>query len=577
MERKYDFSGWVTRNDIKCSDGRIIRQDAFSHNDGLEVPLVWNHDHDSPLNVLGKIFLENRSEGVYGYGTFNDTESGQAAKDLVKHGDIKGLSIYANQLKHQGNNVLHGNIREVSLVLAGANPGAFIVDVVKHGDFVDESIIYFDCEISDDIMHSEDKKNQNEFKKKESGDEKMEKNKEKEAPKGEKTIQELFDEFTDEQKDVVYAIVGLAVEQARTEMMEDGGDDMKQNVFEDDEMENGLALSHADQTAIFTDAKRYGSLKESTLAHGIEQIDYLFPDAKEVSTPDNFFIKRKTGWVDFFMKNVGRSPFSRIKSTHGNLTTEEARAKGYFKGKLKKEEVFTLLKRTTTPTTIYKKQKIDRDDQVDITDFDTVRAIKTEMRFMLDEEIARAALIGDGRLSSSDDKINEQNIRPIASDSDLYTIKADFTPADTKPATIASEFIVAAVKARKSYQGSGSPTLFISEDMLTELLLLKDTTGRDLYEDETKLAKKLRVDTIVEVPAMDTLESVNNKKLIGIIVNLQDYKVGADKGGEVNLFDDFDIDYNAQKYLIETRCSGALTVPYSAIAVYQNTSADTSN
>jgi len=564
--KTYDFSGWATRNNLKCSDGRTIMKDAFKHNDGQTVPLVWNHQHNDPLNVLGHALLENCDEGVYAYCKFNETESGKNAKLLVEHGDVSALSIYANRLKQQGSNVIHGDIREVSLVLAGANPGAFIDTVIRHGEESDdEAIIYTGEDIS--LYHADEKKDK-------PVDEKSE---------DEETIADVFNTLTEKQKTVVYALIGQALEEKEESEDNNDNDDskggnktMKHNVFDNEDAKNDV-LSHSDLETIFADAKRYGSLKDSVLAHGIENIDYLFPDAKTVTnTPQ--FIQRDMGWVQKVMNSVHHTPFSRIKSVLADITEDEARAKGYIKGNLKKNEVFTLLKRTTTPTTIYKKQKLDRDDVVDITDFDVVAWIKSEMRMMLDEEIARAILVGDGRLSSSDDKINEQNIRPIWKDDDLYTIK---TPVEVSSNATSEQkakaFIRAAIKARKNYKGSGEPTLYTTEDVLTDCLLMEDTTGRVIYDSIAKLATALRVKEIVTVPVMEGLTRTdsegNTLNLMGLIVNLADYNVGADKGGAVNMFDDFDIDYNAQKYLIETRCSGALIRPYSAIALELKTTA----
>lgn len=570
---KYDFSGWATRNNIRCSDGRTILKDAFKHNDGQMVPLVWNHDHNDPLNVLGHALLENRDEGVYAYCTFNDTDAGRNAKALVEHGDVTALSIYANQLKQQGPNVLHGAIREVSLVLAGANPGAFIDSIIRHGEESDEEAIIYTGEnlVLEHSQHTivNDKKLdaiKDNFTPP-SGDEKDEKD--------ERTVQDVFDTLNEEQKTVVYALIGQALDGAnQNENNEkEGNDDMKHNVFDQDQKEKENVLTHSDMETIISDGKRYGSLKDSFLAHaqeyGIENIDFLFPEAKNVNNqPD--FIKRDDSYVQKVLRGVHHTPFSRIKSTHANITADEARAKGYIKGNLKKEEVFTLLKRSTTPTTIYKKQKMDRDDIVDITDFDVVAYIKAEMRMMLDEEIARAILVGDGRSTASDDKINEQNIRPIAKDDDLYTIKQ--TVAVAKDATedaVAKAFIRTVIKSRKEYKGSGSPTLFTTEDMLTNCLLLEDNNGRIIYDSVDKLATTLRVKEIVPVEIMEGVTRTAGSKtlpLMALLVNLNDYYVGADKGGAINMFDDFDIDYNQEKYLIETRISGALVKPYSAIA-----------
>lgn len=570
---EYDFSGWATRNNIRCSDGRTILKDAFKHNDGQMVPLVWNHDHNDPLNVLGHALLENRDEGVYAYCTFNDTDAGRNAKALVEHGDVTALSIYANQLKQQGPNVLHGAIREVSLVLAGANPGAFIDSIIRHGEESDEEAIIYTGEnlVLEHSQHTiVNDKNLDAIKDNftpPSGDKKDE--------KGEKTVQDVFDTLNEEQKTVVYALIGQALDGSnQNENNEkEGNDNMKHNVFDQDQKEKENVLSHADMENIISEGKRYGSLKDSFLAHaaqyGIDQIDFLFPDAKNVTNqPD--FIKRDDSYVQKVLRGVHHTPFSRIKSTHANITADEARAKGYIKGHLKKEEVFTLLKRTTTPTTIYKKQKMDRDDIVDITDFDVVAYIKAEMRMMLDEEIARAILVGDGRSTASDDKINEQNIRPIAKDDDLYTIKATVTAAaKATEDEIAKDFIRTVIKSRKEYKGSGSPTLFTTEDMLTNCLLLEDNNGRIIYDSVDKLATTLRVKEIVPVEVMEGVTRKADTKtlsLMAILVNLNDYYVGADKGGAINMFDDFDIDYNQEKYLIETRISGALVKPYSAIA-----------
>lgn len=596
---KYDFSGWATRNNLKCSDGRVIMKDAFKDNNGQKVPLVWNHQHNDPMNVLGHALLENREEGVYSYCTFNDTESGRNAKLLVEHGDISSLSIFANQLKQQGSNVIHGAIREVSLVLAGANPGAFIDSIMKHGESSDEeAIIYTGETIS--LYHAEEAGGSNSSQKDESAskDSSNEDKKEEKSEDKEETVADVFNTFTEKQKKVVYAMIGQALEDAdkdnpeadedkndKKDDSEGGNKEMKHNVFDqNDKNQEKNTLSHDAMATIIGDAKRYGSMKESFLQHaatyGIDQIEYLFPDEKNVTnTP--IFIQRDTSWVRDLMGSVHHTPFSRIKSMFADITEDEARAKGYMKGKLKKEEVFSLLKRTTTPTTVYKKQKMDRDDVIDITDFDVVAWLKTEMRGMLDEEIARAILVGDGRLASSDDKINEQNIRPIWTDSDLFTIKAAFTvAAQATDDDKAKAFIRACIKARKDYKGSGSPLLLTTEDVVTDCLLLTDANGRDLYESVDKLATKLRVRKIVTVPVMEGLtrtgsgdDSSSTYALWGIIVNPVDYNIGADKGGAINMFDDFDIDYNQQKYLIETRCSGALIKPYSAIAVELKTTA----
>lgn len=594
---KYDFHGWATRNDLRCSDGRIIRRDAFKHCDGKIVPLVWNHRHDDPTNVLGHALLENREDGVYAYCAFNDSEAGKAARLLVEHGDISALSIFANGLKQDGSNVLHGDIKEVSLVLAGANPGASIANVIRHGETVeDEADIYTGEDFI--VGMEEDKKNI------EHSDSDMKEK--KEVDSDDKTVADVLKTFTPDQQKVLYQLVTDALaakDEAKDEAQDEAQDEtnekkdennknggnntMKHNVFDNSE-QNENVLQHDDFQAIISDAKRYGSMREAfenyakdhdvdinELTHsadyGIENIGYLFSDDKAV-TREPIMVSRNMDWVAKFTNSVRHTPFSRIKSLFANITEDDARAKGYIKGNVKKEEVFTLLKRSTTPTTVYKKQKIDRDDVIDIVDFDVVAWLKREMRVMLDEEIARAALVGDGRVSSSDDKIDPIHIRPIWTDDDFYTIKQTVSVASSdNESTIAKNFIKQCIKARKNYKGSGNPTLYTTEDMLTDMLLLEDTTGRVIYESTDKLATTLRVKEIVTVPVMENLTRTDEHSkvhtLLGIIVNPYDYTIGADKGGAVNMFDDFDIDYNQQKYLIETRCSGALTLPYSAIAV----------
>lgn len=575
MVDKFDFGGWATRNNLKCSDGRVIIKDAFKHNDGHKVPLVWNHQHNDPLNVLGHAILENRNEGVYAYCTFNNTEAGQNAKQLVEHGDVSALSIFANKLKQQGSNVLHGEIREVSLVLAGANPGAFIDSIIRHGEESDEEAVVYTGETLE-LMHSEESTDKVD---EESTEETSEENKEEVTETSEdevkhsddeKTVGDVFNTLTEEQKNVVYALIGQALESKNQNGNNEGEPDMKHNVFETQNDKKETTLSHSEIQAIINDAKRYGSMRDSVLAHGIENVDFLFPDARNMNdVPD--FIQRDMGWVSKVMSGVHSTPFSRVKSMHANITEDEARAKGYIKGKLKKEEVFSLLKRSTEPTTVYKKQKMDRDDVIDITGFDVIAWLKAEMRMMLDEEIARAILVGDGRLSSSDDKISEDKIRPIWKDADLYTHKVMIAAEPTaKAEEKAKAFIKACIKSRKNYKGSGNPKLYTTEDMVTDCLLLEDNNGRRIYESVASLATALRVSEIVTVPVMEGLTrngQSNKVELLAIIVNLNDYNVGADKGGAVNMFDDFDIDYNQQKYLIETRCSGALVKPYSAIAV----------
>ena len=579
-----DFKGWATKFGVLCADGRIIQHGAFDDIDGAKVPLVYNHNHDDINSVLGHAYMECRKDGVYAYGYFNDSDNGQVAKDAVMNGDMDSLSIWANHLQQRGPYVQHGEIKELSLVLAGANPGAYIEDVaLAHGDTIDnddyEAYIYSGDYI--EFMHSD-----------EEGEDEV----------AYKSIQDVVDTMTPEQQDAFYAAVGSALAEDPNVLEDDeeyegeDDDDDEEDYDDDEDVEdpdeeyeeededmgaiahnlfegngdNGDVLSHSEMQEIIEDGKRYGSMKESFLAHGITNIEYLFPDAKNVNaTPD--FIARDQGWVTEVMNGVHHTPFSRIKSTFADLREDEARARGYIKGKLKKEEVFSLLKRTTSPQTIYKKQKIDRDDVIDITDIDVIAWLKAEMRMMLNEEIARAVLVGDGRLASSDDHIKEDNIRPIWKDADLYTIKYPITiTKDSTAAEKAAAFIEACVRARIDYKGSGNPKLFAPESIITECLLLKDKNGRIIYDNIEKLATACRVSKIVPVPVMEGLTRVDSTytlALQGIIVNLQDYNIGADKGGAVNMFDDFDIDYNAQKYLIETRISGALIKPLSAVAI----------
>lgn len=596
---KYDFSGYATRNNVKCSDGRVIMRDAFKDNDHKNVPLVWQHDHMSPDNVLGHAMLENREDGVYAYGCFNDTPSGLNAKELVKNGDVRALSIYANKLKQNGANVIHGAIREVSLVLAGANPGAYIDTVMVHSDGDEETEdaeICFNLNTNPILYHSDDEKdnpNKNDNPdKNDKKDEDMINTKVNQGSDSDKTVQDVIDSMTEEQKNVLYTLVGMAADGS---LDDEGDDDMKHNAFEDDD--NYMAHS-VDFSEIIRDAKRCGSLREAVIEHGLEdvnyedylehgvgdygikQIDTLFPDFKNVtSTPE--WVSRNMDWVASVMNGVSHTPFSRIKSAFANITADEARARGYTKGKKKIEEVFTLLKRTTTPQTIYKKQKLDRDDVIDITDFDVVAWLKGEMRLMLDEEIARAILIGDGRSDSSDDRIFPTNIRPVWQDDTFYTIRAQ---VDTKGMTTedakTEAVIKAIIRARKNYKGSGNPVFYTTEDVLTDMLLLENQIGDVKYKTKQELANRLRVSDIVTVEVMegqtrkgvtangDVAASANKDlTLVGLVVNLKDYNVGADKGGAVSMFDDFDIDYNQQKYLIETRCSGALIKPYAAISV----------
>ena len=567
----YDFAGYATRYGVPCADGRIIDKTAFLQNNGKKVPLVYNHQHNDISNVLGHAFLECREDGVYAYGYFNDTDRGVEAKNQVIHGDLDSLSIWANRLQESGNpprkHVAHGDIKELSLVLAGANPGAFIEEIVAHSDEEGyEAFIYSGDSL--ELNHSEGET--------EKEDEPMADTNKEQEPES-KSAKEVFDEMTEEQKQVAVAIAGQAVEEALKEHGidpekdddDEGGEEMGHSCF-DNTGEDTNVLSHDDMVTIVKEAEKTGRMSDAFLAHGIENIEYLFPDAQTINgAPD--FIKRNDEWVNDVMNNVHHTPFSRIKSVFADITEDDARAKGYIKGKLKKEEVFSLLKRTTTPQTIYKKQKIDRDDYIDIVDLDVVAWIKTEMRMMLDEEIARAILVGDGRLASSDDKISEDHIRPIWTDADLYTIKAAVNiTKDSTSAEIAKAFIVEAIRSRVQYKGSGTPTLYAPDTIITECLLLEDKNGRMIYDTLDKLATVLRVSKIVPVPVMENLARTKETftyKLLGIIVNLKDYNVGADKGGAVNMFDDFDIDYNAMKYLIETRCSGAMIKPYGAIAI----------
>lgn len=565
---KYDFSGWATRNDIRCSDGRTIRRGAFAEQDGATVPLVWNHNHVDADNVLGHAILENRDQGVYAYCFFNDTKQGNNAKELVTHGDICSLSIFANQLKQNGGDVIHGAIREVSLVLAGANPGAKIENIMAHGDNSEEEAIIYNDSDEINLAHSEEK-------------EKMEKENK------EKTVKDVIDSMTEEQRNVMYALIGEAIESTKGES-DDGQSNeeenkMKHNAFENEDQtkkEETETLSHSEFMEIVSEAKRKGSMKDAFLEHNITEIPYLahsitnvgnlFPEAKAVSRVPEV-VDRDQTWVGNVMASVKHTPFSRVKSFYANITADEARAKGYVKGAKKVEEVITALKRTTDPQTVYKLQKMDRDDVIDITDFDVVAWLKGEMRGKLDEEIARAILIGDGRSSSSADKVDPLKIRPIYQDDTTYTIKRILTRASgANDSAFAKSFIKDVVKSRKEYKGSGNPTLYTTEDMLTDMLLIEDTSGRVIYDTIEKLKTALRVRDIVTVPVMENVgrEDTSAQKkwnLLGVLVNLSDYNVGADKGGSVNMFDDFDINYNKYEYLIETRCSGALVKPYSAI------------
>ena len=657
---KFDFSGWATRANLKCSDGRTIMKDAFKHNDGQTVPLIWNHRHGDPNEVLGHALLENREEGVYAYCKFNDTQNGKTAKLLVQHGDVDRLSIYANQLKQQGPYVMHGNIRELSLVLAGSNPGAFIENVVMaHGEdtyeLEDEARIFTEEYIS---LHHSDEEDIEEYSEADSekGEEEVEDITKKESEviehadkkkacgtakekeiehaakveetddseetvadvfntlsekqkkavyamigaalneqddkdddtddmkhaddsdDSEETVADVFNTFSEKQKKVVYAMIGQAIEDAKKEDVESkgGNNTMKHNLFDQEEMMDENVLSHSEMVTIIEEARATkGSLKDTCLAHGITDIDVMFPDHKTMNGEPEF-IKRNDDWVAKVLGGVHHTPFSRIKTIFADITAEEARAKGYQKGKLKIEEVFRLLKRVTNPTTVYKKQKLDRDDVLDITDFNILPWLKKELRMMLDEEVARAILIGDGRdpVDDADSKINEECIRPIWKMEELFTVKYAIDGASAVTGEDrARAFITAAVKSRKQYKGSGAPSMFMPEDLLTECLLLEDKNGRVIYETEDKLRARLRVSEIIPVPVMEgeaikrSDDDGNKYELAGLYVNLKDYNVGTDKGGEINFFDDFDIDYNQMKYLMETRCSGTLTKPYSAVAI----------
>lgn len=603
MNGEFDFSGYATRNDLLCADGRVIRKNAFKDNDGATVPLVWNHDHTNPEAVLGHALLENRDDGVYAYCKFNDTEAGQNAKKLIMHGDVRSLSIYANKLKQIGRDVVHGAIRELSLVLAGANPGATVDFVMAHGDNDDAGFYANYDESALMLYHSEEKKGDEEVdiktnkpedvlneltdaqraavnamidKAREEASAGEIKHSDDPAEKAskksedEETVEDVFNTLTEKQKTVVFAIIAQIMDDAKNNDPKGGNDDMKHNVFDQEETMDNV-LTHSEMDAIFEDAKRCGSLKDAVLAHGITDIDVLFPDAQTLEKEPGF-IKRNDDWVEKVINGVHHSPFASVKSIFADITADEARAKGYIKGKQKLEEVIKLLKRETTPTTVYKKQKINRDDLLDISDFNVIPWLKSELRMMLNEELARAYLIGDGRSAVSEDKINEDNIRPIWKMEDLFTVKVPITvktgaTADDR----AREFIKACVKSRKLYKGSGNPSMFMPEDILTDCMLIEDANGRVIYETEEKLRARLRVKEIIPVPVMEnqTREDNDSKTctLAGIYVNLADYNVGTNKGGEITMFDDFDLDYNAYKYLMETRCSGTLTKPYSAVAL----------
>lgn len=571
----YDFSGYATKANTKCYDGLTIAPNAFADDNGRTVPVVWNHNHSGPEYVLGHALLQNRRDGVYAYVKMNDTPSGQTALEAVRSGDIDAMSIFANGLKKAGQTVMHGVIRELSLVLAGCNPGALIDEIVAHGADNDgeggEAFIYTDGGLS--LKHGLDP-----------DDNPLNEEDDEMAKEGGKTLEEVVDTMNDEQKEALYALVGMAKDgldedddpeedDYDDEDDEDDyddydeEDDMKHNVFDNDPEQGVLRHSMDEINAAIADGKSCGSMKDAFIAHGIEDVEWLFPEDHLLDTPPRI-IDNDQSWVSKVMSGVHHIPFSRVKSMAADLTEEDARAKGYIKGNFKKEQVFSLLKRSTTPTTVYKKQKMDRDDVADITGFDVIAWLKQEMRVKLNEELARAYLIGDGRLSSSDDKINEGNIRPIYSDDDLFTIKVQVeTAAGDDTATKLDKMMTAVLKARKNYKGAGNPTFYTTEDTLTDLLLLKDKIGHRLYKNEAEVAQALRVKEIVTVPQMEGMTGKLGGEFVGIIVNLTDYTVGADKGGAVNMFDDFDIDYNQQKYLIETRCSGAMTTPFGAMAI----------
>lgn len=584
----YDCSGWATKANVRCYDGLVIAQDAFKECSGKVVPMVYNHDHTNVDNVIGHCLLENRPGGVYCYAKFNDTDTGKTARQCVESGDLSAFSIFANGLKKVGSTVKHGFIREVSLVLAGCNPGALIDEVVKHSADEDyeggEAFIYNEDGLSlthgmdpegnplEDLTHSadsgdavtDDEATQEEAKMAD------EKNMNKEE-----TVEDVFNTLTEKQKNVVYAIIGSVT---ASEKDDDGEEDdtVKQNVFDKDTNATVLKHSIEEINNVVKTAKSHGTMKAAfedagmdsdELAHSIDNIDWLFPEDHLLDTTPRI-IDKPDDWVSVVMGAVHHVPFSRIKSMFADLTEEDARAKGYIKGNFKKEEVFGLLRRSTSPTTVYKKQKLDRDDVIDITSFDVVAWLKQEMRLKLNRELALAYLLGDGRLAASEDKVDENCIRPVFNDSDLFTIKVQckttgLTTVEDKYKALIKQIL----RSRKEYRGSGTPTLFTTEDALTEMLLLEDGIGHPLYADEAALARKLRVKNIVTIPEMEGRKGAKGGDLICLIVNLADYTVGADKGGAVSMFDDFDIDFNAQKYLIETRCSGALTTPFSAMAV----------
>ena len=609
MAEKYDFGGYATKNDLRCADGRVIKSGAFSGCNGTVVPLIWNHQHNDNRSVLGHALLIEREDGIYAYGKFNDTPNGQYAKAQLENGDLNSLSIYANNLQHRGNEVVHGNIREVSLVIAGANPGAKINEIMAHGADSEPSyeidISYRDCDLEvdklyedDELYHSEDYDDYDD--EDEYDDEDYDDKYDEEAYHSEeggqtmeKTIGEALANLNDEEREAVASLVDACVDRAldayddeteddyddedyddEYDDYEEDEDEMQHNLFDDDgyygSAYGGVELSHAEEQAIFADAMNGiagGSLKQNVLAHGIEEIEYLFPDAKEVGPNAPKFIRRKMEWVNQVIGAAGHSPFARIRTTFADITADEARAKGYIKGDRKEEQVFSLLRRETTPQTVYKLQKIDRDDVIDINSFDVVAWMKAELRIMIEEEISRAILFGDGKLNSDRTHIKHDNVRPIFNDDDLFTIKAQVRVAPTATdEEVANEFISQMIRSRKLYRGSGNPTLFTTEDMLSAMLLIKDLNGRFIYTSESELAKTLRVAKIVTVPVMDGVKGVNGGDLLAIMVNMDDYKVGSDKGGAMSMFDDFDIDFNKLTYLMETRISGALVIPFAAIA-----------
>jgi len=598
MTEKYDFGGYATKNDLLCSDGRVIKSGAFRGCNGTVVPLFWNHQHNDNSNCLGHALLVERDDGVYAYGKFNNTPNGQFAKAQLENGDLNSLSIYANNLQHQGNEVVHGNIREVSLVIAGANPGAKINEIMAHGADNEPSyeidISYRDCDLEidklfedDELYHSDDYEDDNRDEVEEGEDNESYGNDIYHSEEGgqtmaAKTIKEALANLTDEERDAVESLVEASVEAALDAYDNDNeeadndeeDEEMQHNLFDDDgyygSANGGVELSHAEEQAIFADAVNGiagGSLKQNVLAHGIQEIEYLFPDAKEVGPNAPKFIARKMEWVNKVWGATGHTPFAKVRTTFADITAAEARAKGYIKGDRKEEQVFSLLRRETSPQTVYKLQKIDRDDVVDINSFDVVAWMKSELRVMIEEEICRAILIGDGKLTSDRTHIKHDNVRPIYNDDDLFTIKATVNVARTATAEeVGNEFISQVIRTRKFYRGSGNPTLYTTEDMLSAMLLIKDLNGRFIYTSEAELAKTLRVKEIVAVPVMEGVKGVNGGDLLGIIVNLNDYNVGSDKGGALNMFDDFDIDFNKLTYLMETRVSGAMVVPFAAMA-----------